>query len=71
MFVDQAAYDPSALDGLAGLTQRRSLVQRLVRPVAVVMPCILSQYLPEMLLAENQQVIQALAAKYSHGSFRT
>jgi hypothetical protein len=55
MFVDQAAYDPSALDGLAGLTQRRSLVQRLVRPV----------------LAENQQVIQALAAKYSHGSFRT
>jgi hypothetical protein len=36
-----------------------------------LMPCILSQYLPEMLLAENQQVIQALAAKYSHGSFRT
>ena len=76
VFADQAAYDPAALDpgghidGVAGLTQWRSLVQRLVRPVAVVMPCILSQHLPEMLLAENQQVIKALAAKCSHESFR-
>ncbi len=45
-------------------------MQRLVRPVAVVMPCILSQHLPEMLLAENQEVIKALAAKCSHESFR-
>jgi hypothetical protein len=76
VFADQAAYDPSVLDpgghidGLAGWMQRRSLVQRLVRPVAVVMPCILSQHLPDMLLAENQQVIKAFAAKCSHEPLR-
>jgi hypothetical protein len=33
-----------------------------VRPVAVVMPLVLGQDLPEMLFAENQHVIEALAA---------
>jgi hypothetical protein len=50
------------INGLAGFAQRRSLPQRLVRPVAVVMPCILGQDLPEVPLAEDQQVIEALAA---------
>jgi hypothetical protein len=69
VFADQAADGPVALDpgghidGLAGFAQGRSLVQRLVGPVLVVMPRILSQHLPEMLLAEDQQVIRALAAK--------
>jgi hypothetical protein len=34
------------------------------------MPRILGQDLPEMPLAENQQVIQALAAKRAHEPFR-
>jgi hypothetical protein len=46
------------------------LVQRLMRPVTVVMPHILSQHLPEMLLTDDQHVIQALAAKRAHEPLR-
>lgn len=76
VFADQATYDPAALDpgshvdGLAGLVMWSSLVQRLVRPMAVVMPRKLGQDLPEMLPAEDQQVIKALAAKRAHEPFR-
>jgi hypothetical protein len=72
VFADQAAYDPAALDpashidGAARFMLRGPLVQRLVGPVAVVMPHILSKHLPEMLLTEDQHVIRALAAKRAH-----
>jgi hypothetical protein len=76
VFADQAAYDPAALDpgghidGLAGLTQRRSLVQRLVRPVAVV-NAVHTQPAPSGDAARREwQVIKALAAKCSYESFR-
>jgi hypothetical protein len=76
VFADQAvdglpALDPGGhIDGVAALVQRRSLAQRLVRPVAIVMSRVLSQHLPEMPLVENQQVIKALAAKRAHESLR-
>jgi len=44
-------------------------MHRLVRPVAVVMPRIPSQDLPEMLVTKNQQVIKALAAKRADEPF--
>ncbi len=48
--------DPgSGVDGVAGLAQRRSLV----RPVAVIVPCVLGQHLPRVPLAEDQHVIEA------------
>jgi hypothetical protein len=63
--------DPGGhINGLAGFAQRRSLAQRLMRPVAVVVLCILGQDLPEMLLTENQQVIEALTAKRAHEPLR-
>jgi hypothetical protein len=68
VFAGQAADDLPALgpdsnvDGVAGLVKRRSLVLPMVWPVAVVMPRVLGQDFPEMLLAENQHVIEALAA---------
>jgi hypothetical protein len=54
VFADQAAdrlcpLDPDGdVDGLAGLVQRRWLVPRLMRPVAVVVPRVLGQDLPEV-----------------------
>jgi hypothetical protein len=60
---DLCAFDPGGhIDSLAGFVLRRSLVQRLVRPVAVIVPRELGQHLSQMLLAEDQHVIQALAA---------
>ncbi len=51
---DAPALDPgSDVDSVARLVKRRSLMQRLVRPVAVVMPRVLGQDLAEVLLAEN------------------
>jgi len=41
-----------------------------VRSVTVVVPGVLAQELAEMPLAEDQHVIQALAAKRSHEPFR-
>jgi len=76
VFADQAADGLPALnlggdiDGVAGFAQRRSLVQRLMRPVTVVVPYVLSQDIPEMPLAENQQAIKALTAKCSHEPLR-
>jgi hypothetical protein len=72
VFADQAAKDLSALDsggdigGTAWLTQRRFLLQALVRTVAVVMPGVLGQDVSQVPLAEDQHVVQALAAKRSH-----
>src|SRR5947207_7898449 len=43
---------------------------RLVRSVAVVVPRVLGQDLPEVLLANNQQVVEALAAQCSCESSR-
>ena len=45
-------------------------MQRLVRPVAVVMPRVLVQDLAEMLLAENHRLIETLAAQRAHEPFR-
>jgi hypothetical protein len=69
VLADQAAEDLSALDpggdtgSAAELTLRRLLLQALVRPVAVRVPGELGYDFPEMLLAEDQDVIEALAAK--------
>jgi hypothetical protein len=38
-------------------------VQRLVRPVAVIVPCELGRHRPQMLLAKDQHVIEALPAE--------
>jgi hypothetical protein len=68
VFADQTtqellALDPGGgVDGVAGLRLRRSLPPPLVRTVAVVVPSVLGQDLAEMPLAEDQHVIQALAA---------
>jgi hypothetical protein len=68
VFADQAAEDLPALDpsgdidGVAGLAQRWFLPQGLVRTVAVVVPGVLGQDAAEMPFAEDQHVIQALAA---------
>ena len=43
---------------------------RLVRSVAVVVPRVLGQDFPEVLLAVDQQVIETLAAQRSHQPFR-
>jgi hypothetical protein len=57
------ALDPGCgVGGVARFVYRRFLLECLVRPVAVVMPLVLGQDLPEMLFAENQHVIEALAA---------
>jgi hypothetical protein len=46
---------------LAGDTQ--AAAASLVRPVAVIVPRVLGQPLPQVPLAEDQHVIQALAAQ--------
>jgi hypothetical protein len=47
--------DPGGhVDSVAGLVLRGSLVQRLVRPVAVIVLRELGEDLPEMLLTEDQ-----------------
>jgi hypothetical protein len=52
-----AALDPgSDVYSVAGLVKRRSLMQRLVRPVAVVMPRVLGHDLAQMLLAEKHLI---------------
>src|SRR5207249_1808741 len=43
---------------------------RLVGPVAVVVPRVLAQDLPQVPLAEDQQMIQARAAQRAHETFR-
>jgi len=68
VFADQAADGPSPLDpgseidGVAGLVQWRPLLSCLVRPVAVVVPGVLAQDVAEVPLAEDQDVVEALAA---------
>jgi hypothetical protein len=61
VFADQPAYDAPALDpggevdDVADPVQRRVLLQPLVWPVPVVVPCVLGQNLAEMPLAEDQR----------------
>jgi hypothetical protein len=65
--VDQAADDLPARDlaghvgRLAGFMERRSLFARLVRAMFVVMPRVLGQDPPEVPLAVDEQVVEALA----------
>lgn len=72
VFADQAAEDLPSLDPgghigrLAGLPLRRLLLQPLVRPVAVIVPGVLGQDAAQMPLAEDQHVVQALAAQRAH-----
>ena len=55
--------DPgSDVEGVAGLAKGRFLLQALVRTVAVIVPGVLGQDFAEMRFAEDQHVIQALAA---------
>ena len=56
------ALDPAGdADRLARLVQRIPLLARLVRPMFVVMPCVLGEDPPEVLFAVDQQVVEALA----------
>jgi hypothetical protein len=67
ILVDQPVDDLPAsdaagdVDRLIGLMQRRSLFARLMRAMCVVMPRVLGQDPPEVLLAVDQQVVEALA----------
>ena len=76
VFADQPAYDAPALDpggevdDVADPVQRRVLLQPLVWPVPVVVPCVLGQNLAEMPLAEDQHLVQAPAAKRSNEPLR-
>ena len=76
VLADQAVNDLSVLDPcgdidcLTGLVQWRSLFPRLVRPVLVVMPCVLGQSPVEVSFAVDQHVVQALASQCSYISFR-
>lgn len=64
---DLLALDPGGdIDLAAWLMQRRHLVERLVWPMAVVVQHVLGQDLPQMLLAEDQQLIQTFAPKRAH-----
>ena len=66
---DAPALDPGGdIDGVAGQPQRGFLLPALVRTVAVIVPRVLGEHLPQMLLAEDQHVVQALAAQCSHES---
>jgi hypothetical protein len=57
------AVDPGGhIDRLAGLVQRRSLFPRLVWPVIVVVLRVLGQDVPKVLVAVDQQVVEAFAA---------
>ena len=63
------ALDPgSDVDGLAGFAQRRSLLKCLMGPVAVIVPDVFIQDIPQVLLADDQQVVHALAAQCSDES---
>ncbi|HEX5299373.1 MAG TPA: hypothetical protein VFW50_20500 [Streptosporangiaceae bacterium] len=67
---DTPAFDPGGdIYGVAGLAQRVFLLQPLMRAVLVIVPRVLGQYLPQVLFAGDQQVVQALAAKCSHEPF--
>jgi hypothetical protein len=76
VFADQAAEDLFVLDSgsdvenVAGLAKGRFLLQALVRPVAVIVLGVLGQDLAEMPLAEDQHVIEALAAQRAHEPLR-
>jgi hypothetical protein len=52
----------SDIEDVAGLAKGRFLLQALVQTVAVIVPGVLGQDLAEMRCAEDQHVIQALAA---------
>jgi hypothetical protein len=63
--------DPGGdIDCVAWLAQRRFLLQSLVWPVAVIVPRILGQHLPQVPLAQDQHVVQALAAKGAYEPLR-
>ena len=76
VFADQAAEDLPALDSggdvddVVGLPQRGFLLPALVRTVAVIVPRVLGEYLRQVLLAEDQHVVQALAAQRAHEPLR-
>jgi hypothetical protein len=75
VFADQAADGSCALDlggdidGLNVPVERRPLAERLMGPVTVVVPGVLGQDLPQVLLAVDQQMIEALAAQCAHETF--
>ncbi len=56
----------SDAENVAGLAKGRFLLQALVRPVAVIVLGVLGQDFTEIPLAEDQHVVQALAAKHAH-----
>jgi hypothetical protein len=72
VFADQAAGGSCALDlggdigGLSVPVERRPWAERLMGPVTVVVPGILGQDLPQVLLAVDQQAFGALAAQCAH-----
>ena len=76
VFADQAADDLPALnpgsdiDGVAGLALRRFPLQTLVRTVPALVPGVLSQHLSQVLLAEDQHVVGALAPQRAHELLR-
>jgi len=60
----------SGIGDAARLAERELLQQALVRPVAVIVRGLFGQYSAEMLSAEDQHVVQALAAKRSREPLR-
>jgi hypothetical protein len=66
------AVDPGGhIDGLAiGFVQRRSLFPRLVGPVIVIVLRVLGQDVPKVLVAVDQQLVEALAPRRSRISLR-
>ena len=55
--------DPGGdVNGTAGFVQRSSLLKRLVRPVVVIVPPVPGHDFAEMPFADDQHVVQALAA---------
>ena len=71
-FKDLLALDPGGdIDDMARLTEWTFLLQALVRTVSVIVPGVLGQNLAEMPLAEDQHLVQALAAKRAHEPLRT
>jgi hypothetical protein len=55
--VVEAVLPDSDIDNAAWLAQRGFLLQALVRTVAVIVPRVLGQHLPQVLLAEDQHMI--------------
>ena len=67
---DLPALDPcSDIDDVARLARRGLLLKALVRPVVVIVRGVLGQHLAEVLLAEDQHVVQALAPQRPHEPF--